>query len=189
MGEGFFFECGAGFPTSRRALPVEGLPPIQGILFIVGGRPSDNCSPAQEDSLATLIQAPQSAVAPDSAPAERVLRVRGGTPLRGSVTISGAKNAALPALAATLLTADECVLSNVPDLADSTERAEEVDVERAEAARRSAEESIAGRQSTMDLEEAQATLRRANLRLRIGQRRGSRRTPGPGGEGFPGSGS
>jgi UDP-N-acetylglucosamine 1-carboxyvinyltransferase len=34
------------------------------------------------------------------------------------VTISGAKNAALPALAATLLTADECVLSNVPDLAD-----------------------------------------------------------------------
>jgi UDP-N-acetylglucosamine 1-carboxyvinyltransferase len=38
--------------------------------------------------------------------------------LRGTVTISGAKNAALPALAATLLTADECVLSNVPDLAD-----------------------------------------------------------------------
>jgi UDP-N-acetylglucosamine 1-carboxyvinyltransferase len=47
-----------------------------------------------------------------------VLRVRGGVPLRGAVTISGAKNAALPALAATLLTADECVLSNVPDLAD-----------------------------------------------------------------------
>ena len=60
--------------------------------------------------------------------------------------------------------------------------------ERAEAARRRAEESIAGRQSTMDLEEAQASLRRANLRLRIGQRRGSRRAPIPGGEGFPGSG-
>src|SRR5215218_7971654 len=53
-------------------------------------------------------------------------------------------------------------------LADSAERAEEVDVERAEAARRRAEESIAGRQGTMDLEEAQASLRRANLRLRIG---------------------
>src|SRR5215207_7214815 len=52
-----------------------------------------------------------------------------------------------------------------------------------------AEESIAGRQGTMDLEEAQASLRRANLRLRIGQRRGSRRTPVPSGEGFPGSGS
>lgn len=71
-----------------------------------------------EDSLATSMQVPQSAIAPDPAPAERVLRVRGGVPLRGTVTISGAKNAALPALAATLLTADECVLSNVPDLAD-----------------------------------------------------------------------
>ena len=40
-------------------------------------------------------------------------------------------------------------------LADSAERAEEVDVERAEAARRRAEESIVGRQTTMDLEEAQ----------------------------------
>ena len=49
---------------------------------------------------------------------ERVLRVRGGMPLRGAVRISGAKNAALPMLAATLLTGDECVLTNVPDLAD-----------------------------------------------------------------------
>jgi UDP-N-acetylglucosamine 1-carboxyvinyltransferase len=39
-------------------------------------------------------------------------------PLRGTVAIGGAKNAALPALAATLLTGDECILSNVPDLAD-----------------------------------------------------------------------
>jgi UDP-N-acetylglucosamine 1-carboxyvinyltransferase len=68
--------------------------------------------------LATSIQVPRSAIAPDPALAERVLRVRGGAPLRGAVTISGAKNAALPALAATLLTADECILSNVPDLAD-----------------------------------------------------------------------
>ena len=73
-------------------------------------------------------------------------------------------------------------------LADSAERAEEVDVERAETARRRAEESIAGRQTTMDLEEAQATLRRANLRLRVGQRRGSRRGPAGGASGFPGSG-
>ncbi len=74
-------------------------------------------------------------------------------------------------------------------LADSAERAEEVDVERAETARRRAEESIAGRQATMDLEEAQASLRRANLRLRVGQRRGPRRGPVAGGDGFPGSGS
>ncbi len=74
-------------------------------------------------------------------------------------------------------------------LADTAERAEEIDVDRAEAARRRAEESIASRQGTIDLEEAQASLRRANLRLRIGQRRGSRRPPVPSGEGFPGSGA
>ncbi len=50
--------------------------------------------------------------------AERTIRIEGGVPLRGEVTIGGAKNAALPILAATLLTAEECVLSNVPDLAD-----------------------------------------------------------------------
>jgi len=49
---------------------------------------------------------------------ERTIRITGGVPLRGVVTIGGAKNAALPALAATLLTGDECVLNNVPDLAD-----------------------------------------------------------------------
>ena len=49
---------------------------------------------------------------------ERVLRIQGGSPLRGTVTIGGAKNAALPALAATLLTDEECTLTNVPDLAD-----------------------------------------------------------------------
>jgi UDP-N-acetylglucosamine 1-carboxyvinyltransferase len=49
---------------------------------------------------------------------ERIYRVHGGAPLRGAVTIQGAKNAALPLLAATLLTSDECVLENVPDIAD-----------------------------------------------------------------------
>lgn len=44
--------------------------------------------------------------------------VKGGNPLKGEVVVSGAKNASLPIIAATLLTADECVLSNVPDLKD-----------------------------------------------------------------------
>ncbi len=48
----------------------------------------------------------------------RVIRIQGGRPLKGEVVIGGAKNAALPALAATLLTNEECVLNNVPDLAD-----------------------------------------------------------------------
>jgi UDP-N-acetylglucosamine 1-carboxyvinyltransferase len=44
--------------------------------------------------------------------------IEGGVPLRGEVTIGGAKNAALPILAATLLTKEECVLTNVPNLSD-----------------------------------------------------------------------
>jgi len=46
------------------------------------------------------------------------LRIRGGQRLHGEVTISGAKNAALPILCASLLTADTVSLSNVPALRD-----------------------------------------------------------------------
>jgi UDP-N-acetylglucosamine 1-carboxyvinyltransferase len=46
------------------------------------------------------------------------LKIRGGTPLRGEVRVAGAKNAALPIVAASLLTADELVVTNVPELAD-----------------------------------------------------------------------
>jgi UDP-N-acetylglucosamine 1-carboxyvinyltransferase len=46
--------------------------------------------------------------------------IRGGTPLQGNIRISGAKNAALPILAATLLTRDVSSLSNVPHLNDVT---------------------------------------------------------------------
>ena len=44
--------------------------------------------------------------------------IKGGKPLLGTVEISGAKNAALPALAATLLTGDAVVLQNVPCVRD-----------------------------------------------------------------------
>lgn len=44
--------------------------------------------------------------------------VRGGAPLRGEIAVSGAKNAALPLLFATLLTDEECRLRRVPQLAD-----------------------------------------------------------------------
>ena len=46
------------------------------------------------------------------------LLIHGGVRLRGEVTISGAKNAVLPIMAATLLTRDRCVIHNVPDLSD-----------------------------------------------------------------------
>jgi UDP-N-acetylglucosamine 1-carboxyvinyltransferase len=46
------------------------------------------------------------------------LLIRGGQALHGTVTISGAKNAALPELCAALLTADTVTLQNVPRLQD-----------------------------------------------------------------------
>jgi UDP-N-acetylglucosamine 1-carboxyvinyltransferase len=46
------------------------------------------------------------------------LLIRGGVPLNGEVRISGAKNAVLPIMAATLLTPEECVIHNVPNLED-----------------------------------------------------------------------
>ena len=46
------------------------------------------------------------------------LLIEGGQRLSGTVEVEGNKNAALPLLAACLLTADECVLTNVPRISD-----------------------------------------------------------------------
>ncbi len=46
------------------------------------------------------------------------LLIKGGVPLHGEVTISGAKNAVLPIMAATLLTSEPCVIRRVPNLSD-----------------------------------------------------------------------
>ena len=48
------------------------------------------------------------------------LIINGGAPLNGDVRISGAKNAALPILAATLLAEDPVTVCNVPHLHDIT---------------------------------------------------------------------
>ena len=46
------------------------------------------------------------------------IRIHGGVPLTGEIAISGAKNAALPLMTASLLTDEPLVLANVPALAD-----------------------------------------------------------------------
>ncbi|WP_046865746.1 UDP-N-acetylglucosamine 1-carboxyvinyltransferase [Microvirga massiliensis] len=46
------------------------------------------------------------------------IRIRGGAPLNGTIPISGAKNAALPLMTASLLTDETLELTNVPRLAD-----------------------------------------------------------------------
>src|ERR1700745_1130392 len=49
--------------------------------------------------------------------------IRGGNPLLGSIRVSGAKNSALPCMAAAILTEDEVVLENIPQVRDiGTER-------------------------------------------------------------------
>jgi UDP-N-acetylglucosamine 1-carboxyvinyltransferase len=46
------------------------------------------------------------------------LSIQGGIPLKGEITITGAKNAALPILCASLLSAEPITLRNLPDLQD-----------------------------------------------------------------------
>src|SRR5947209_7613485 len=49
--------------------------------------------------------------------------IRGGNPLLGTIRVSGAKNAALPAMAAAILTDEPVILENIPDVRDiQTER-------------------------------------------------------------------
>ena len=48
------------------------------------------------------------------------IRIRGGRPLTGTIAVGGAKNAALPLMAASILTDEPLVLTNTPNLADIT---------------------------------------------------------------------
>src|SRR5262252_8296919 len=50
--------------------------------------------------------------------------IKGGVPLCGAVEISGSKNAALPIMAAALLTDEPCVIRRLPDLSDTRFMAE-----------------------------------------------------------------
>jgi UDP-N-acetylglucosamine 1-carboxyvinyltransferase len=50
---------------------------------------------------------------------DRALRITGGVRLAGSICVSGSKNAALPEMAAALLTSDRVVLHNVPRVTDT----------------------------------------------------------------------
>jgi len=45
-------------------------------------------------------------------------RIKGGKALRGTVAISGAKNSALPVMAAALLTSEKVTLHNIPKVRD-----------------------------------------------------------------------
>ena len=63
----------------------------------------------------------------------------------------------------------EVLPNRVTILADTAERADEIDEARAEEARRRAEEQIAQRQQRQDMALAEAELRRALIRLKVAQ--------------------
>jgi len=70
---------------------------------------------------AVRLRYPQPQAAPPvrlAAPAMDKLKIHGGAPLRGEIAAAGAKNAALPIMAAALLTKGALRLSNLPTLAD-----------------------------------------------------------------------
>ena len=62
-------------------------------------------------------------------------------------------------------------------LADTAERAEEIDVARAEAAKTRAEERLKGRVPDLDLARVEAALRRSLVRLKMAERRRKARPP------------
>jgi F-type H+-transporting ATPase subunit epsilon len=70
------------------------------------------------------------------------------------------------------------VLDNkVTVLADAAERAEEIELDRAEEAVRRAEERISTRGADLDLERALGSLRKAQVRVTVARRRRTRGTP------------
>jgi len=73
----------------------------------------------------------------------------------------------------------EVMPNKVTILADTAERVEEIDVERAEEALRRARERIAAAPGEMDLERALATIRKSQARVKVARRR--RRGMGDGG--------
>ncbi len=66
-------------------------------------------------------------------------------------------------------------------LADAAERVEEIDVARAEAAKRRAEERLKTHPPEVDMARAEAALRRSLARLKVVERRRKRKTLGPAG--------
>jgi F-type H+-transporting ATPase subunit epsilon len=82
------------------------------------------------------------------------LRIKKGTTEQSIVVFGGFAE----------ITPDKVVI-----LADTAERAEEIDVARAEAARKRAEDAVANVKDTVELAAAEAALRRAVVRLKVAQ--------------------
>lgn len=80
--------------------------------IVAQGLTSKRLLPDRDAPPTTLIPSP------DPDPTMSYLTIEGGIPLRGEITAAGNKNAVLPMIAAALLTEEEVVLENVPDIRD-----------------------------------------------------------------------
>ena len=72
----------------------------------------------------------------------------------------------------------EVIGNKVTILADTAERADEIDAERAEEALARAQEQVDTRSADMDLERAMASIRKSQARLKVARRGRRRREPG-----------
>ena len=103
------------------------------------------------------------------------LLIEGGVPLRGEVAASAAKNAALPALTAALLTARPLTLTNVPDLGDVRTMLKLLETHGATVARRGREVTRHRRERGQRSGAVRAGLDHARLGARAGAARGALR--------------
>src|SRR4051794_31098359 len=74
---------------------------------------------SRSDMVVTLAERSVPAQSTRTRPLMQKFVIHGGHPLGGEVAPAGNKNAALPILAATVLTADEVVIANVPRIRDT----------------------------------------------------------------------
>lgn len=81
----------------------------------------------------------------------------------------------------------EVLANKVTILADACEHAEEIDLERARRAMERAQQALASRQADVDLAQAMAALRRAQVRITVARRRRAAGGPPPGAP-LPGAG-
>mgnify|MGYP003035651185 CR=1 FL=1 len=90
---------------------------LRKIALSAGKNPRRSAHPAYENSFSPLGACGERACDKEIIKLEKFV-ITGGKPLHGEVIISGAKNAAVGILPATILAADVCVIENLPDISD-----------------------------------------------------------------------
>jgi len=115
---------------------------------------------------------------------ERALRITGGAQLAGDICVSGSKNAALPEMAAALLTKEPVTLKNVPRVTDTALMAEIIDLAGGRAAGKGTVVIDTGDASRTDVPDELGRQMRATIVLlgALLARFGHARVPRPGGD-------